>query len=81
MSIDGRRIDLGNIDVPILNIMAEYDHLVPVESAKPLAKAISSSRYEEIVFPSSHVGLSVSAKAHEELWPKVTQWIEENHVG
>ncbi|NIR30473.1 MAG: alpha/beta fold hydrolase [Gammaproteobacteria bacterium] len=78
MRIDGRCVDLSRIDVPILNIMAEYDHIVPTASVTALGSAVASSRYEEIIFPSSHVGLSVSRSAHERLWPRVTQWIAEN---
>jgi polyhydroxyalkanoate synthase len=75
MRIDGRNIDLTRITAPVLNIMAKYDHIVSVESAQALARVIPASRYEEILFPSSHVGLSVSGKAHEQLWPKAAGWI------
>ncbi|MEN6623150.1 MAG: alpha/beta fold hydrolase [Smithella sp.] len=77
--IDGHQVDLSRIDVPVLNIMAQYDHIVPVDSVKALQEAVSSTHYEEILFPSSHVGLSVSKKAHDELWPRVTEWIDEYH--
>ncbi len=76
MRIDGHRVDLSRIAVPVLNIMAQYDHIVPVASVRALREAVSSSHYEEILFPSSHVGLSVGKKAHAALWPRVTQWIE-----
>ncbi len=76
MRIDGRKIDLTRITAPVLNIMAKYDHIVPVPSAMALGRVISASRYEEILFPSSHVGLSVSRQAHEALWPRATKWIE-----
>lgn len=77
--IDGHQVDLSRIDVPVLNIMAKYDHIVPVESVKALREAVSSTHYEEILFPSSHVGLSISKKAHNELWPKVAEWINKYH--
>jgi polyhydroxyalkanoate synthase len=80
MMIDGHRISLSKIDVPLLNIMAQYDHIVPIESVRALRKAVTSSYYEEIIFPSSHVGLSVSRRAHQELWPTVAHWIKENHL-
>lgn len=76
MRIDSREIDLTRVAAPVLNIMAQYDHIVPVESAAALGRVIPTSRYEEMLFPSSHVGLSVSTKAHEELWPKAAKWIE-----
>ncbi|MGH8625003.1 MAG: alpha/beta fold hydrolase [Gammaproteobacteria bacterium] len=77
MRIDGHRVDLGRVDVPVLNIMAKYDHIVPIASVRALRQAVSSAHYDELVFPSTHVGLSVGKKAHQELWPRVALWIEE----
>lgn len=79
LRIDGHQVDLSRIDVPVLNIMAQYDHMVPVASVKALREAVSSTHYKEIIFPGSHVGLSVSKKAHEALWPRVAKWIDEHH--
>jgi len=76
MRIDGHRVDLSRVRVPVLNIMAQYDHLVPIASVKALRQAVSSAHYDELLFPSTHVGLSVGKRAHEELWPTVAQWIE-----
>ncbi len=75
--IDGRRVDLGSLRCSLLNVLARYDHLVPVESASALGKVYRGSDYQEMVFPSSHVGLSVSRRAHEELWPAVCDWLGE----
>ncbi len=80
MRVGGRRVDLTRISAPVLNIMAEHDHIVPIASVSALRRAVGSARYEEIVFPSSHVGLSVSRSAHERLWPHVTRWIAEQRA-
>ncbi len=69
-------IELNKIDCPLLNILARYDHIVPMESAKAVKEVYSGDDYEEIVFPSSHVGLSTGRKAHRELWPKVCEWLK-----
>jgi polyhydroxyalkanoate synthase len=76
MKIDSKTIDLSKINAPLLNILAKYDHIIPMESGRALKKVYSGD-YEEIIFPSSHVGLSVSGKAHMELWPRVCRWLEE----
>ncbi|MBI4287005.1 MAG: alpha/beta fold hydrolase [Chloroflexi bacterium] len=76
LEVGKQRVDLGRIRCPLLNIIGRYDHLVPVESATALKKAYSGPEYEEIVFPASHVGLSAGRKAHRELWPKVSEWLE-----
>jgi len=62
MKIDSQTIDLRKIRCPLLNILAKYDHIVPLSSGKALKDVYSGKDYEEIVFPSSHTGLSVSRK-------------------
>ncbi len=78
LKVGSHLIDLRRIDCPLLNILAKYDHIVPIESSKALKEVYSGENYQEIVFPSSHVGLSVSRKAHKDLWPKVCEWFEAN---
>jgi len=74
MKIKDKIIDLSRIYIPLLNIIARYDHLIPYRSSNALEK-IYSGKYNEIIFPSSHVGLSVSRKAHNKLWPRVCDWL------
>ena len=75
MRIDSRVIDLRKIRCPLLNILAEYDHIVPLSAGKALKDVYAGKSYEEIVFSSSHTGLSVSRDAHLNLWPKVCEWL------
>ena len=75
MRIDSQVVDLRKIRSPLLNIMAEYDHIVPLSSARALKNGYSGTGYEEIVFPSSHTGLSAGREAHLDLWPKVCDWL------
>lgn len=76
LEIGNQVVELSRIRCPVLNILAKYDHLVPLESGRGIKKAYSGTSYQEIVFPSSHVGLSISRKAHRELWPHVSSWLE-----
>lgn len=75
--IGHKRVDLKNIDMPFLNIIAERDTQVPQAASAKLNELISSADKEMIVFPSGHIGLSVGGKAHKELWPKVGAWLKE----
>ena len=36
MVLNGKKINLKNITMPLLNVMAEFDHLVPNDASKPL---------------------------------------------
>lgn len=73
--VNGERVDLKKIAMPFLNLMGSDDNLVPPESSEPLNDLISSKDKQIISFPSGHIGISVSGKAHKDLWPKIINWI------
>ncbi len=77
LKINGKLIDLKQIKCPVINLIAERDHLVPPESSLVFNDLISSKDKETIVFPSGHIGLSVSSKSLKGLWPGVADWITE----
>jgi polyhydroxyalkanoate synthase len=68
-------VNLKNITAPFLNIVAKKDDLVAPNSSKALNDAVGSSDKSLIEFDSGHVGACISSKAHNELWPKVGEWI------
>jgi len=70
-------VDLENITVPVLNIYARDDHLVPPDSSKALGGCISSKDYTELEFPGGHIGIYVSGKAQAMIPPAVGQWLDE----
>jgi len=73
----GEHVDLGNIDMPVLQITGEYDHLIPSETSKPFNDVIASEDTAIIEYPTGHIGLSVSGSSHENVWPQVCEWFEE----
>ena len=73
--IDHTHVDIENIDMPVLQIVGTHDHLVPPVTSKPFNDLIPSDDTEVIEFASGHVGLSVSSKAHAELWPEACEWL------
>jgi len=75
--LDGQHVDVGNVDMPVLQILAEYDHLVPPEASRPFNDVVSSTDVETIEVATGHIGLSVSRVAHEDLWPRVCAWFAE----
>ena len=75
LEIGGRKIDLKEIDMPLLNIFAEYDHLVPPSASKPLNNLVSSKDKEMISFPVGHMGMYVSSRSQLEIAPKLGQWL------
>jgi polyhydroxyalkanoate synthase len=75
LTVGERRVDLSAIDVPHQHLVGEHDELVPPTSTRPLAAAIAHPDGRVIEFPVGHVGLTVSADAHAELWPAVADWL------
>ena len=80
LEIGGRRVDLKKIDMPLLNIFAEQDHLVPPSSSKPLGELVSSKDVTTRSFPVGHIGMYVSSKSQRDLAPLIAEWVT-NHSG
>ena len=74
LELDGIRIDLDRIDMPVAQIIGEYDHLIPPESSQPFNEVIGSDDTTIFECATGHIGLSVSGRAHAELWPSVIDW-------
>lgn len=70
-------VDLGKITIPVLNIYAIHDHLVPPDSSKALEGCISSEDYQSLEFPGGHIGIYVSGKAQKMIPPSVAEWLSE----
>ena len=73
----GKKVDLRRINMPTLAITADYDHIAPPESTKPVLDAISSTDKTMMTFPTGHIGVSVGSKPAYSLWPKVIDWMKE----
>ena len=74
LHLDDRHVDVEELDMPILQLVAKYDHLVPPSSSVPFNDVVSSDDVTTIESPTGHIGLSVSSKAHEEVWPQACEW-------
>ncbi|THE63709.1 class III poly(R)-hydroxyalkanoic acid synthase subunit PhaC [Salinadaptatus halalkaliphilus] len=79
--LGGEHVDIENIDMPVLQITAEYDHLIPPAASKPFNDVIPSADTEILEFPTGHIGMSVSSRSHDELWPQVCDWFEARSTG
>lgn len=73
---EGNKIDLSKVKQPFLNVIAKKDDLVDPESSKAINNAIGSIDKSTIEFDSGHVGACISTRAHEQLWPKVGEWLK-----
>ncbi len=76
MKLNGKRINLEKISMPLLNVMAEFDHLVPNDASVPLNDAVSSSDKETLIFPTGHIGIFVGSKSQKEVCPGIARWLK-----
>ena len=79
LEIGGEHVDLANIDMPMLQLMGEYDHLIPPEASKPFNEVVGSDDVTTMEYSTGHIGLSVSSSTHENLWPDVCDWYKERN--
>jgi polyhydroxyalkanoate synthase len=73
--IGGREVDLGFVDMPVLNIFAEQDHLVPPSASRPLKGLVGTTDYSELSFRGGHIGIYVSGRAQKEVPGAIHQWL------
>nr|WP_310909356.1 class III poly(R)-hydroxyalkanoic acid synthase subunit PhaC [Natrinema sp. 1APR25-10V2] len=78
--LDVDSVDIENLTMPVLQIIGSFDHLIPPEASKPFTEVIPSGDTDIYEFPTGHVGMAVSGKAHAELWPRVATWFRERSV-
>jgi polyhydroxyalkanoate synthase subunit PhaC len=75
IEIGGRAVDLGFVDMPVLNIYAEQDHLVPPSASRPLKHLVGSGDYSEVSFRGGHIGIYVSGRAQKEVPGAIHSWL------
>lgn len=75
VEIGGHVVDLGFVDMPVLNIYAEQDHLVPPAASRVLADYIGSDDYTALAFRGGHIGIYVSGRAQREVPAAIHDWL------
>jgi polyhydroxyalkanoate synthase len=80
MSVGGRAVDISKIKVPVLHAVAEHDHIVPYDAAKPLIAKVGSADKQEVILKGGHVSLVAGANAIKRLWPKLDSWLGDRSI-
>ncbi|UGS33977.1 alpha/beta fold hydrolase [Capillimicrobium parvum] len=75
LRLAGRRVDLANIDVPMLSVVAMRDDIVPPPAALPLGSLVDVPEFELFEVPAGHAGLAGSRKAVHVTFPGVVDWL------
>ena len=77
LKIGDSDVRLKDISMPVLNIYAEQDHLVPPDASRALRGRVGTKDYTELSFSGGHIGIYVSGKAQKTVPPAIGKWLDE----
>ncbi len=75
--LGGDAISLGEIEVPYLNVIAERDHIVPIQTAEPAVGLVGSEEKDELRLHAGHMGLVVGRTAAKVTIPTIIEFLAE----
>jgi polyhydroxyalkanoate synthase len=76
MTLNNKPIILKNITMPLLNIYADEDHLVPPAASIPLNDLVGSTDKCLTKFAGGHIGVFVGSRSQKELAPGIAYWLK-----
>jgi polyhydroxyalkanoate synthase len=76
--LGGEAVDMRKITMPVLNIFAEEDHIIPPKSSQALRAHVGTKDYTELPLPGGHVGVFVSGKSQGILGKSIYGWLKKH---
>lgn len=76
-TLEGKKVDLKKITMPILNVYAEHDHIVPPPCTTALKKYIQNTDYTELPLSGGHVGIYVSSRLQGIVADNIHDWLRQ----
>lgn len=74
--INHQNVKLSNIDMPVLNIIATQDEIVPPAASSALKQYVTSDDFTELSFASGHIGIYISEKVGKQMPKSITKWLK-----
>jgi polyhydroxyalkanoate synthase len=68
-------VDLKNVSMPVLNIFALDDHIIPTAMTRNLQPHLGTDDYSELPLPAGHMGIFVSGKSQGVLGSSLGDWL------
>lgn len=75
LEVGGKTVKLENVTMPLLNIYAAEDHLVPPAASIPLNDYVGTKDKELYKFPGGHIGVFVGGRSQKELAPAIHKFL------
>jgi polyhydroxyalkanoate synthase len=73
--VNGKSIRIQNLDVPVLNLTSDGDHIVPPETTLQASHLSGDVELASIRSDGGHIGCLLSKKSQQELWPRIAKWL------
>ncbi len=75
--VSGRTVRFADITCPVLNVMAENDHMVPPTASEGLASLVGSEDVTDLRIPAGHIGLAAGRDAAKITVPRILEWLND----
>ncbi len=77
LMLGNRRVDLRNVTMPVFNVYADGDVIIPTACSRGLKGVFGTKDYSELAVPGGHIGTFVGGKSQKVLAPSIVQWLKE----
>ena len=78
LRLGGEDVDLHRIGVPVLNVLAERDHIAPSPAVERVCGLLRPGQCDELRLDAGHVGLVMGREAAKVTLPRIVGWIQEH---
>lgn len=76
LRVGPRTVELRDVTMPVLNIFAAEDHLVPPASSRALKALVASADYTELEVPGGHIGIYVGNRSRKLVAETIASWLD-----
>jgi polyhydroxyalkanoate synthase subunit PhaC len=80
LQLGERTVSLQELRLPILNVYAADDHLIPAASARALGACAPQAAYKEIEVAGGHLAMFLNGSIQRSLYPRITRWLSNTCV-
>ena len=74
--LGGEVVDLSAVSMPVLNVFAKDDHIIPPKSTQSLERWVGTKDYTSLPLPGGHIGVFVSGKSQGVLGKGISEWLK-----
>lgn len=76
LQLGGRTVDLRRVTMPVLNVSADGDMVIPTACSRGQGAHFGTADYAELSVPGGHIGTFVGGKAQAVLAPGIADWLQ-----